>query len=217
MRALLEWLSRAETQAGEPVPLRGLSAQLGMSRTPLRTAIGRLHEQGLVHYHPRLGFTVAMPTVGDLRELFDIRAMFEEHGVRRYLASETKPPLAALIEAADGFAAIVDSVATEPALYHRVRELDAAFHQALVDLASSRRLSVMYGQLHVGIHVTRSGWLRSWGVSRFAESAEEHNGIVQAVRSEDEVVAVQRVRRHIERVEKVVLNSSSLSPVDAHS
>jgi DNA-binding GntR family transcriptional regulator len=192
--ALLEWLSRSETRPGEPVPLRRISAQLGMSRTPVRTAIGRLHEQGLVAYNPRLGFTVATPTVGDLRELFEIRLMIEENGLRRFFDEGKTVSVDRVVELAQ---------ATE-------EFADAAFHQALVDLAQSRRLSGMYGQLHVRIHVTRAGWQANWEPSRFARSASEHRAIARAIREGDRSAALDHLRSHIRRVQEMVINSATI-------
>lgn len=48
--AAVNWLSCGELKPGEPLPLREAAERLGMSRTPLRAAVGRLHEQGLVSY-----------------------------------------------------------------------------------------------------------------------------------------------------------------------
>jgi DNA-binding GntR family transcriptional regulator len=215
VEALLAWLSRSETRPGEPVPLRKIAVQLGMSRTPVRTAIGRLREQGLVAYHPRLGFTVATPTAGDLRELFEIRLMIEQNAVGRLMDDPGAVPLDRLLRLAADSEALAAQVPEQRDLYQVVRENDAAFHQELVDLAGSRRLSVMYSHLHVRIHVTRAGWQAKWEPRRFALSAHEHRGIAQAIAEGDRDAALDRVGSHIARVRDMVMNSRDVAPLPA--
>jgi len=208
IQELIAWLSRSDIKPGEPVPIRSFASRLGMSRTPLRSAVGRLHEQGVVNYHPRLGFTVATPTVGDLDELFDIRLMMEEHAIRRYFARAQRPSLETPTALAGEMAAIAKDVAVKRELYPRIRDLDAAFHASLVDLASSRRLSAIYGQLHLRIHVTRAGWTSDWGADRFQVTVGEHDEIMSALRKAELERAVTAVRSHIMRVRDQVLTRS---------
>ena len=81
-RAVIDWLSRGEVRPGEPLPLRGTGQAPGDEPDAAGAAVGRLHEQGLVAYHRRLGFSIALPTSGDLHDLFDLRIMCESHALR---------------------------------------------------------------------------------------------------------------------------------------
>src|SRR5699024_11930477 len=48
--ALVAWLTEEHPQPGQTVPIREFARKLGMSRTPVRSAVGRLHERGLLSY-----------------------------------------------------------------------------------------------------------------------------------------------------------------------
>jgi DNA-binding GntR family transcriptional regulator len=54
-----------------------LAAELGVSKTPVREALGRLQRQGLVEVVPRLGYRVAPVTLKDTRDLFALRTILE--------------------------------------------------------------------------------------------------------------------------------------------
>ncbi len=55
---------------GSQLHIVKLSERLGLSRTPIREALLRLENQGLVEVHPRIGFFVSGVTESDMAELF---------------------------------------------------------------------------------------------------------------------------------------------------
>ena len=54
-----------------------LSEELGVSRTPVREALHRLVQDGVVNYSPNRGFFVASFSANDIAEIFDLRAVLE--------------------------------------------------------------------------------------------------------------------------------------------
>jgi len=198
--SVVVWLSRGEVKPGEPLPLRDLAKRLGMSRTPLRAAVGRLHEQGLVAYSPRFGFSVAVPTIGDLRELFDLRLMCESHALRRFAdrPDRTVPPeIPRLAEEGQDLAG---QIGTDPAKFPEFSARDGQFHQAIVALAGSRRLSEWYDQVNLRIIIFRLGWTVPLTEERFRASAREHLSIVEAMLQGDAGEVRRRLEAHLVRV-----------------
>ena len=59
-----------------------LSEQLGMSRTPVRQALERLVQEGLVRSDPRRGFWTSTFTARDIHEIYDLRGALEVLAVR---------------------------------------------------------------------------------------------------------------------------------------
>jgi GntR family transcriptional regulator of vanillate catabolism len=59
-----------------------LAAELGVSRTPVRDALARLAEEGLLVYHPNRGFLVRQFDVKDVNDAFTVRATLEGLGCR---------------------------------------------------------------------------------------------------------------------------------------
>ena len=206
LKHLTRWLSGRDTEPGQLVPIRELAKRLDMSRTPLRTALGRLYEQGLVEYRPRVGFTVSIPTVQQIEELFDVRLMMEREAVSRIAAAHPTLDLQPLRETAESMNDMVAYVVENPDAYPQFRDADIAFHRTIFELAGNRRLSKMYDDLHLSVHITRFGWQRGWLPNRFDCAAREHLEIVAALETGDVDLSVQCVKYHIDRVRRSLWN-----------
>lgn len=59
-----------------------LAASLGVSRTPLREALGRLAAEGALTSSPRLGYFVRRLTVEEFRQIYPIRAILDPEALR---------------------------------------------------------------------------------------------------------------------------------------
>jgi len=68
--------------AGERVNEVHLAASLGVSRTPLREALGRLTAEGALTSSPRLGFFIQPLTADEFRQIYPIRAMLDPEALR---------------------------------------------------------------------------------------------------------------------------------------
>lgn len=73
-----------------------LARQLGISRSPLREALGQLEEEGLITIIPYKGAYVTDLPIEFVDELFTLRAVLEEFGVRRAVALATADDVAHL-------------------------------------------------------------------------------------------------------------------------
>lgn len=69
-------------RSGERVQDTELATQLGLSRTPVRQALHRLAQDGLVRFDPRRGFSVREFTARDIQEIFDVRCALEVLALR---------------------------------------------------------------------------------------------------------------------------------------
>ena len=63
--------------AGEKIPEQSVSEELGVSRSPLRSAIRRLASEGLIEYYPYRGAFVKAYTDKDIHDAFAIRILLE--------------------------------------------------------------------------------------------------------------------------------------------
>jgi DNA-binding GntR family transcriptional regulator len=176
-----------------------MSRHLGMSRTPLRAALGRLHEQGLVAYNARVGFTVATPTPSDLYELFDLRLMCEAHAVRTFFGEPSRIVPAELAQLADEGLALAGQIARAPEKFPAFSDADARFHRTIVQLAGSQRLLDWYQALNLRVVIFRLGWTEPLGEERFRVAAEEHRQIAEALQR-DEAQALRLLETHVTRV-----------------
>ncbi len=85
----LEGLRRAmvegELAPGDRIRQEDVAESLGVSLAPVREALATLEQEGQVAYLPRRGYTVARLDLGEMREIYELRALLEERAARRAL------------------------------------------------------------------------------------------------------------------------------------
>jgi DNA-binding GntR family transcriptional regulator len=172
---------------GEVYSVYQLAELLGVSRSPVREALLRLAEVGLVEIARNRGFRVVLPTAHDVAEIFEIRLALEPAAARR--AAERGCPDAAGVLATMADAAAYDD---EPAFW----AADRALHRAILVAAGNRRAAEVVEQLRattalLGPPTTATG--RS-----LAEIHAEHRPIVDAVLAGDAAAAEDAMREHLE-------------------
>lgn len=151
------------------------SERLGLSRTPLREAIGRLVAEGLAAPSTGRGMVVTEVSLAEADRLFDLRAVLEGLAVRR--AAEYADPVtfAAL---ADRFEAATRPLAAgaDPTGYYRLTaELDAAVDAACANPYLAQNLRGLR------VHLDRLRRFSRNDPDRLAASATEHAAIARAV------------------------------------
>jgi DNA-binding GntR family transcriptional regulator len=124
---------------GARITEQDIAAAAGVSRTPVREALRRLHAEGLVDFTANLGAVVTVWEEADADEIFELRAMLEAYGARRAAVSATPEQLAALRRLAEE--QYRECRAREAGFLERVAALNQRFHRALQDAAASPRLA----------------------------------------------------------------------------
>ncbi|MDX6625498.1 MAG: hypothetical protein QOE56_487 [Solirubrobacterales bacterium] len=74
-----------ELRPGDRVRQEELAERIGVSIAPVREALAVLEQEGQVSYRPRRGYVVAELDLGDLNEIYELRATLEERAARRAL------------------------------------------------------------------------------------------------------------------------------------
>lgn len=135
---LRELILSGDMKAGERLSELALVERLGVSRTPIRTAMMRLEQEGLTHPIPTGGFAVSAFSEQDIHAAIEIRGTLE--GLAARLAGERRLTPADLTALKDCLIALDDLVlgrgvtADNFSLYV---ELNERFHQEVIDLADS--------------------------------------------------------------------------------
>src|ERR1700682_62638 len=119
-----------------------LSEQLGVSRGPLREAIGRLAAEGLVTVRPRRGAVVRLLSKDEFLELYQVREALEIMAVRLAMPRLGPDDLAAL-------QSLIDRMGkhAERGEVSEFFEANGAFHAQLLAASGNRKLQELYGQL----------------------------------------------------------------------
>src|SRR5436853_7314513 len=167
-----------------------LAEQLGVSRGPLREAIGRLAAEGLVTVSPRRGAVVRSLSKEEFLELYQEREALERMAVQLAvprLTAEQVEELASLNEERGGQAAgnKVESFF----------EANLAFHARLLEASGNKKLEELYRQLldRLGRYRLRSLTLRG----NLKRSVSEHKAILRAASRGDAERAAQLMAEHI--------------------
>ncbi len=179
-----------------------LADDLGVSRSPVREALLRLAETGMVVLERNRGFRVHRPAPRDVAEVFHLRLLLEVPVVGRVAA--TPPP--GLVDALyDELAAMSEAAAAqdEPTFMGHDRRL----HDLALSAGGNRRLAATIGHLR---DVTRLLGASTVGQSRdLAAICAEHLPIVRAIEARDAVGATEAMRRHLEHTGRLLLEQEA--------
>lgn len=187
-----------------------LAERLGTSRTPVRSALHRLQQEGYVVAADgglRTRLTVSPLTREDGRELFWIVGELEGMAVSWVagLPSELRQPVAAdLLRANQALLAASREDTPDPA---RIFDLHTRFHQRYVEACGAHRLQAMHASVKPQAERYRRLYSTATG-SRIRASLEEHEDIVAAVAAGDPERAERAVRANwrnaAERLAKMI-------------
>ena len=184
---------------GHQVLEGALADELGLSRTPVREALIRLANEGLVEVIPRHGMRVLPVSPGDMREIYVVLTALESAAMellarRRPSDAELRP----LVEATRDMTRAL-----------KADDLDAwaaadeRFHQGLVELAGNRTLMDAVARLGDRAHRARMFTLRLR--PKPANSTREHMAMLDRIRAGDDKGAVEVNRAHRERATQELL------------
>jgi DNA-binding GntR family transcriptional regulator len=167
-----------------------LAALLGMSRTPVREAMVRLAEEGMVAIRPRHGMRVLPISAEDMRDIYDVLAALESEAAglvaARTLSSDEARSLREAVAAMDAALARDDLPAWA--------EADERFHRCLVDACPNARLRGLIYQFWDQAHRVRMATLRLR--PKPVSSNADHLALVEAIESGFSERAREVHRRH---------------------
>ncbi|WP_187428870.1 hypothetical protein ROLI_016770 [Roseobacter fucihabitans] len=188
--ALEELVFTGQFNDGDRLDEIRLAKQFGVSRTPIREALQRLVASGIAEQLPRRGVFVRQPGPVELMEMFETMAEIE--GVcGRLAALRISEEALAELDCANALcrAAIAEN---DTDAYYRENE---RFHHMIYAQSGNSYLAGQALRLHRRLKPFRRLQLRLRG--RMAQSMREHEEIVAALKSADEMRAATALRDHV--------------------
>ncbi|WP_269583488.1 GntR family transcriptional regulator [Roseibium sp. Sym1] len=167
-----------------------LASRFSVSRTPVREALQRLAQSGLVEQIPRRGVFVRQPGPVELIEMFEVMAELEAVSARLAASRISDKALADLHAANERCKLAVEALDTDG--YYRENE---QFHAILYRQSGNGFLEQECLRLQRRLQPFRRVQLRVRG--RMKQSMSEHEAIVAAVEEGDGDKAANAIRQHV--------------------
>lgn len=168
---------------------RGLSEQFGSSRTPLREALTRLDQDGLVKILPRRGIVIVRKTKAEILEMITVWAALESMAARLVCEVAGDDEIAELQQ-------LVDAYDSSQVKQHMSEYSDdnIRFHSTIIRLSRCDLIAEMTDGLFRHVRAIRRRTIHE--KDRAERSVRDHAHIVKALVRRDADLACQLVREH---------------------
>ncbi len=187
---------------GERINEVDLARTLGISRNPIREALRRLEERGILMSSPRRGAFVRTVTSEDIDDTFRFRTLVESFALRNAMPRMTDQHI-------DELQSIIDKMveAASRGQGSVVIELDVFFHRRICELSGSRWALRAFNDLYAEVRLLMA--VSEQYFESMEASSSAHYRVVEALRTHDPEQAVAAMVAHIaDPWRKLVTNSS---------
>ncbi|MDR3514242.1 MAG: GntR family transcriptional regulator [Azospirillaceae bacterium] len=194
---LRDEIVRGALPPGTPMAELDLCARLGVSRTPVREALIKLAEEGLVQIYPQRGTFVAPISIEAAREAQFVR----EHLECALVAEAVRKIDATSLREINEIIARQEQAQREgtPEMFY---EADEAFHDAIARVSGHMRVREVVRRAK--LHFDRVRYLSLQDAGRIPLLINQHKEIVEGLANCNETHAVAAMRRHLREVFRVL-------------
>ena len=199
-KTLREAIVTGELKPGERLMEIKLANEMGVSRTPVREAIRKLEQEGLVHLTARKGAEVAPINAKDLKEVLEIRKALEGLACQMACQNATREDLQDLEEYNQDISKAIEENDIE-----KIARLDVRFHEQICILSGNTQLIGILSRLKEHIYRYRLEYIAD--IKNKNTIIEEHSRIIQDMLKKNEKAVRKDIEHHIEMQEKYILNS----------
>jgi len=188
-RSILEAIQTGTLRPGTRMREVELAKSLGISRTPVREALGRLMSEGLAVNDPVRGMIIAELDYANVNELYAMREVLEGTAARFAAQHASEAEITILLELIERERQLDGASAADMVNHNRV------FHDTLYRAAHNRYLVKTLSTLRETMALLGRTTLANQG--RSAQAVEEHLAIVAAIRDRAPEAAEAAARHHI--------------------
>lgn len=180
-----------ELPPGARVTVQPVTEALGLSPTPIRTALAALERQGLLIAMEHRGYFVPKLGRTDILEIYEIREVIDSVASRRVAQLSSRDEIVTTLEQ------LLEKqrTAVESGDISAYRDLDLTFHKTIWQSSGNHRLlslaENLLGQVRIGNNVS------SRVPGRVQTSLVEHSAIIEALRVGSAKDAEETTRRHV--------------------
>jgi DNA-binding GntR family transcriptional regulator len=197
--SLRDAISDGRIATGERVREEEIARNLGVSRTPVREALQRLQQRGLLVVGAGRGLVVAQLSQHQVMQLYAMREILEGSAARFAAQHATDTDIAILYRLQRELA----NAAPDAML---LVTLNRRFHQAIYEAAHNQYLLETLNLLHDSLALLHNTTFRM--PNRRSESDAEHRRIVAAIERRDSDQAEKAARDHIRQAQRTRFESA---------
>ena len=206
-RVLADWIVASLREAilhgyfepGEKLDQGRIAKDLDVSRTPVREALKQLEAEGFIEIHSHKGAYISIVTPEDVKDVFEVRQIFEAEVIRQVTPIIPEDVLDEL----ESKATMSDSsqLEADPVKHY---EFDTYFHGIIMGYSKNKLFQVTLNTLNNRIIRVRYFAL-SQPTSHLSISEDEHIKIVTAMRSRDPEAAAYAMKEHLKNSAKRIV------------
>jgi len=189
---LKEMIISGEVSHDKPIVERTISKKLNMSRTPIKHALSRLQQEGLIRIEPRHGVFPVIITYPEYLHILAIREVLEGLAARLAVDYFSNAGLRALRSIFESLGDIRDIKAVG---HKKFALANVAFHRKILETSSNPKLIETVRGMYDHLSLVRLKTIELTG--RRNRSVDEHEEILEALESRDADRAEKSMRKHI--------------------
>jgi len=212
--AIREGIIEGRFTPGSHLTAQELGVAAGLSRTPVREAMRRLHAEGLIEFIPHRGAFVTRIDEREINDIYDLRVALEGYAAAAAAKNVTPEQLAELQALAQEMRRLVKSDPETRA--ESLSELNNRFHKLVVAASHNQRLQSTLASIVDVPLVLRT--FRRYDLSELERSTNQHVELVSALASHDGEWARSVMTSHILSAQHTLLRNLNadreLAPAD---
>ena len=194
-----------QRRPGEAISEGEIALSYGVSRTPVREAILKLSDEGLLEIYPQSGIFVSRIPIAALPEAIIIRKALEETTARLAAERATSSQILALRSVLERQREA--SAAKDSSAFHQADEM---FHAAVADVAGYPGIWKFIQQVKVHVDRYRPLTLPQYG--RIVKVIGEHEAVLTAIEAHDPERARQAMESHLESLLDNISTTQHINP-----
>lgn len=188
-----EMILSAKLLPGEKIVQDKLAAELGISRTPLRSALQILEAENLIESIPRRGVVVKKFTDEEIVEIYDCRIALEGTATSLFTEKASK-------KEKDEVANLFSPFQKGSIDLKAYQIVDSIFHNKIMEGSGNKFLAKMFRKSNLLVCINMIGLVRPP-----EETIYEHIHIIKAIQQGDPKVAQHAMIKHLEKSKDLIL------------
>lgn len=201
---------KLQLEPGQLISENQMSQKYNVSRSVIRTAFTRLQQIRFIEIYPQRGTYVSLIDLNYIADLLMLRTAVEKEVIYEMFTSLKKEDRASLVRALEANLAEQEKCRSEPDYNGKFPWIDSGFHKTMID--SVGRYSLVKMLADDMLHIAR--W-RNFDVAfdhRIPELIDQHRAIVNAIKSEDMLLAQKKMADHLETISGIADRAKAKFP-----